>query len=57
MDTPLNKTTRNLPHWHREGSTAIYWITFRLADSLPKPEIDALKNENFNFPRFPPATA
>ena len=29
----LTITRRNLPHWHREN--AIYWITFRLADSLP----------------------
>ena len=49
MDTTLHKTIRNLPHGYREGSTAIYWITFRLADSLPKSEIDALKKEKERF--------
>lgn len=29
----IQTTRRNLPHWHKED--AIYWITFRLADSIP----------------------
>jgi REP element-mobilizing transposase RayT len=45
----INRSKRNLPHWHREGSTAIYWITFRLADSLPQTELDALKKEKEHF--------
>jgi hypothetical protein len=28
---------RNLPHWHQDG--AIYFVTFRLADSIPKPKL------------------
>ena len=34
---------RNLPHWTKEDS--IYWITFRLADSLPQAKLDAWKQE------------
>ena len=51
MGTPIHtqKSRRYLPHWHREGSTAIYWITFRLADSLPKKELDALNKERERF--------
>lgn len=45
----INKSKRYLPHWCREGSTAIYWITFRLADSLPKLELDALNEERERF--------
>jgi hypothetical protein len=33
MLTPTQVTRRNLPHWRR--SDVIYWVTFRLADSLP----------------------
>src|SRR5262249_20681627 len=38
--TPFEKTrpasvyTRSLPHWQQEGAT--YFVTFRLADSLPR---------------------
>ena len=39
----INKTNRNLPHWTREGS--IYWITFRLADSLPQEKLNAWRAE------------
>lgn len=28
---------RSLPHWHQDG--AIYYVTFRLADSIPKPKL------------------
>ena len=45
----INRSKRNLPHWHREGSTAVYWITFRLADSLPQTELDALAKEKEHF--------
>jgi len=34
-------TRRNLPHWTKEG--AIYWITFRLADSLPREKLNQWK--------------
>ncbi|MGC8561457.1 MAG: Eco57I restriction-modification methylase domain-containing protein, partial [Phycisphaerae bacterium] len=37
------KTNRNLPHWTRDGS--IYWVTFRLADSLPQEKLAAWRAE------------
>jgi REP element-mobilizing transposase RayT len=33
---------RNLPHWEIQGAT--YFLTFRLADSLPKPVFEELEN-------------
>ena len=39
----IHKTTRNLPHWTSEGS--VYWITFRLADSLPQEKLNAWRAE------------
>lgn len=36
-------TRRNLPHWRREG--AVYWVTFRLADSLPQNKLAQLRIE------------
>jgi len=36
-------TRRNLPHWRRDGS--IYWVTFRLADSLPQSKLAQLRSE------------
>ena len=39
----IHKTRRNLPHWTRDGS--IYWITFRLADSLPQEKLSIWKAE------------
>ncbi len=33
-DSPVGKTGRHLPHWHQDGCT--YFVTFRLADSVPK---------------------
>jgi REP element-mobilizing transposase RayT len=32
-----------LPHWEKEGAT--YFITFRLADSLPKPVLEQIESE------------
>jgi len=32
-DAPVAKTGRHLPHWQQEGCT--YFVTFRLADSIP----------------------
>ena len=34
-------TRRRLPHWKVDG--AIYWITFRLADAIPRDESNALQ--------------
>lgn len=39
-DEPVEVYTRTLPHWRQEGCT--YFVTFRTADSLPKPARDAL---------------
>lgn len=36
-------TRRNLPHWKKDG--AIYWITFRLADSIPQDKLKVWKEE------------
>jgi len=38
------QTRRNLPHW-KIGS-AIYWVNFRLADSLPQDKLDAWQKES-----------
>ncbi len=45
----VHRTSRDLPHWHRSGDTAIYWITFRLADSLPREKIALLRRERESF--------
>ena len=34
---------RRLPHWTMEG--AIYWITFRLADAIPRAMVNQLRQE------------
>lgn len=39
----IHKTRRNLPHWTKDGS--IYWITFRLGDSLPLEKLDVWRAE------------
>jgi len=39
MDSVIETTRRNLPHWRRGG--AIYWVCFRLADALPQPKLRA----------------
>lgn len=36
-------TQRRLPHWKNDG--AIYWITFRLADSLPQEKLHAWREQ------------
>lgn len=38
---PIKKYRRKLPHWVQEGAT--YFITFRLADSLPQERLDELE--------------
>jgi REP element-mobilizing transposase RayT len=45
-DLPLEVYERHMPHWRQEGAT--YFVTFRLADSLPQArlrELAALKSE------------
>ncbi|MEI8079222.1 MAG: transposase, partial [bacterium] len=39
----IHKTKRNLPHWQRDA--AIYYVTFRLADSLPQSELKVWRDE------------
>jgi len=41
---------RNLPHYHTKG--AIYFVTFRLAGSLPKQVVYELKLENENIEKM-----
>lgn len=42
MDHPdIAKSQRRLPHWKVDG--AIYWITFRLADSIPREKYEVWK--------------
>jgi putative transposase len=38
----LHITQRNLPHWTRPQPGTIYWVTFRLADSLPQEKLRPL---------------
>lgn len=40
---PLEINERDLPHWTQEGTT--YFVTFRLADSLPKAKLKKRKEE------------
>src|SRR6185295_963721 len=39
---PLTVYMRNLPHWRQDGAT--YFVTFRLADSLPQVKLDELRD-------------
>jgi REP element-mobilizing transposase RayT len=39
-DKPVTVYHRHLPHWRQEGAT--YFVTFRLADSLPQNKLDEL---------------
>ncbi|MCH8475766.1 MAG: transposase [Opitutales bacterium] len=39
----LKTSERNLPHWHQTG--ALFFVTFRLADSLPREKLEALERE------------
>ena len=39
-DLPLTVYMRNLPHWRQQGAT--YFITFRLADSIPCEHLEYL---------------
>ena len=44
-----------LPHWRQEG--VIYFVTFRLADSLPQAKLDWLRREKELWLRLNPGTA
>ena len=47
-------TRRNLPHWSVSGSDVIYWITFRLADSIPQEALHLWKNARDKWARAHP---
>ena len=40
-DIPITMYRRHLPHWRQWGAT--YFVTFRLADSLPQEKLQQLK--------------
>ena len=40
-DLPVRMYHRHLPHWRQDGAT--YFVTFRLADSIPQEQLRALK--------------
>ena len=40
---PTSKPKRHLPHWTQKG--VIYWVTFRLADSLPQDKLIPWRTE------------
>lgn len=40
-DLPIRVYQRHLPHWRQDGGT--YFVTFRLADSIPQQQLQALK--------------
>ncbi len=48
-DKPLHMYQRHLPHWRQAGAT--YFVTFRLADSLPQNKIDELKAHRTEWER------
>ena len=43
---------RNLPHWRQQGAT--YFVTFRLADSLPQEKLRGLRAERLEWARRHP---
>jgi REP element-mobilizing transposase RayT len=46
---PLHVYYRNLPHWRQDGAS--YFVTFRLADSLPQCKLDELRQIKVEFER------
>ncbi len=41
-DRPIRRYHRHLPHWRQDGAT--YFVTFRLADSIPEAQLTELRN-------------
>lgn len=41
LDKPLQVYSRHLPHWRQNGAS--YFVTFRLTDSISRPQLLALK--------------
>jgi REP element-mobilizing transposase RayT len=48
----IRRTKSWLPHWQQEG--AVYFVTFRLADSVPKNLIEQWESERSTWLRFHP---
>jgi putative transposase len=51
-DLPLTEYQRHLPHWRQDGAT--YFVTFRLADSLPQSKLRELKSFKAEWERQHP---
>jgi len=50
---PVRIYHRNLPHWRQDGAT--YFVTFRLADSLPQSKLEELNEEKARWEKaYPP---
>ncbi len=50
---PFKMTRRHLPHWEQQGAT--YFVTFRLADSVPKNLLKQWRDELETWLKFHPA--
>ena len=46
---PASVHSRNLPHWRQEGAT--YFVTFRLADALPRELLQEMRREREDWLR------
>jgi REP element-mobilizing transposase RayT len=42
LNRPVRRYVRHLPHWRQDGAT--YFVTFRLADSLPEAKMIEIQN-------------
>ena len=51
-DIPVTMYQRHLPHWRQDGAT--YFVTFRLADSLPQHKLEELKRWRAEWERTHP---
>jgi REP element-mobilizing transposase RayT len=51
-DIPVTRYHRRLPHWRQEGAT--YFVTFRLADSLPVKKVAELQQWRADWERANP---
>jgi REP element-mobilizing transposase RayT len=51
-DEPVLNMSGNLPHWRQNGT--IYFVTFRLADSLPQTKLDIWSRERDEWHRTHP---
>jgi len=51
-ELPIDCYLRSLPHWRQDGAT--YFVTFRLADSLPQSKLDELRDFKAEWERQNP---